>query len=133
MATANSTEPVWAVGDSGQHELTPSREVVCIPALPVGPSNTCIPASIRATFHKSQGIPTKLTRLERVDIRGNAAVRVSYDCTPFALGELDNVTPLGWHCKVHLFNEDHARDPLFDRLNELERARIARAASRLRT
>lgn len=87
---------IEAIGDNGP-ELVPADEVVEIRAIPVGPGNMVIPATIRAIRKRGEGMPTRLRRIMRPNTRANPSpfVHVFFDCTPFARYMTENGPVMG--------------------------------------
>lgn len=120
---------IEAIGDNGP-ELVPADEVVEIRAIPVGPGNMVIPATIRAIRKRGEGMPTRLRRIMRPNTRANPSpfVHVFFDCTPFARYMTENGPVMGDWSSCGLRGAVDAMDTLWQNLAPSERARLLAAA-----
>lgn len=123
-----ASEMVMAYGDHGL-ELTPVEDVVEIQVLPVGPRNAVIPASIRAIRRQGEMIPVRVRRVLKPGTRLNkgAFACVEFECTPFTRYETDTGPVMGDWSSCWLRGRDDALDPLWQRLSQRDRRRLAAA------
>lgn len=123
-----ASEMVMAYGDHGL-EMTPVNEVVGIKALPVGPGNIAIPASIRALRRPGEKVPTKLRRVLKPGTRLNksAFVYVEFNCTPFQRCMTDTGPVMGHWSSCSLRGHVDATDPLWQELSQKDKNRLRMA------
>lgn len=122
---------VMAIGDDGL-EAVPACEVVEIQAIPVGPDNIIVPATVRAlrrTPHEK--VPTRILAVRGASTRRNARpfALVDFKCTPYQKYTLGGVPVMGDRCSCFVRHLADARDELWDGLSVADRRRIERAVA----
>jgi hypothetical protein len=123
------TGKVRAIGESGQVELCDPQDVLEVRALPAGPGNAVVPASVRFLFWQRSGNQARAVRVRHVyrpGTRRNSGrhPRVIFDTTPFSRYELESGPVMGDWMDVAITSTADATDELWETLPQRDRARI---------